>query len=394
MSLRSILFVDDEKDILESFERRLFKSYNVVTASSAMEGLKKIKQIPDLCVVVSDMRMPEMDGVNFLKAVKTMRPQVVRIMLTGNTDQDTAIKAVNDGEIFRFLNKPCGSQKLTEVLNEACAIYDAKKIEKEILNTTVKGVVKVLCEILELSEPELWKRGVQSMRLVKEVASHFSDIDQWELEMAAVLSRVGTMVLPGETRQKYATQGALNHREKAGINRIPWHGYDLLRKIPRLQGIAKVILCQGLGPQDVGIRERKVGIESIPMSSRILKVCFEYYDYRQAGLADFEVIEKICTDSSNDPEVLKVFKEVITKQLKDSENESLGPGIGVKVEEVQPGVVFCEDVLTSDGKLVYQAKTVVSDTILERLKSYHEIMGIREPLKVVKGQESEEGKKE
>jgi CheY-like chemotaxis protein len=386
MSMRSILFVDDEPDVLESFERRLYKNFNIITARSGATALQKIKQLPDLCVVISDMRMPEMDGITFLKAVKDLRPQLVRIMLTGNTDQDTAIKAVNDGEIFRFLTKPCGSQQLTDVLNEACNIYDSKRIEKEVLNTTVKGVVRVLCEIMELSEPELWKRGVQSMRLVKAIGAHFPKVDLWELEMAAVLSRIGCMVLPIETRIRYAAYGALNHREKVGVNRIPWHGYDLLRKIPRLHGIAKIVLCQGLGPDDIGIRERKVGIESLPFSARILKVCFEYFDYKQAGLADFEVVEKICTDSSNDPEVIKVFRttienmHTITDELRDYKGEIFE----LKVEEVTADYICFDNVVTKDGKLVYDARTVLTDLRIERLKSYHGIYGIKEPLRLIK----------
>src|SRR5271165_2133310 len=110
--MKKILFVDDEPNVLAAFERQLRKEFAVETALGPWAGLKALQNRQDYAVVVADMRMPEMNGVEFLAKVKHSAPDVVRMMLTGNADQTTATEAVNHGSIFRFLNKPCPPEKL------------------------------------------------------------------------------------------------------------------------------------------------------------------------------------------------------------------------------------------------------------------------------------------
>src|SRR5581483_11619317 len=104
--MKKILFVDDEPNVLAAFQRQLRKQFSVETALGPQEGLAALQNSRDYAVVVADMRMPEMNGVEFLIKVKATAPDVVRMMLTGNADQNTAIEAINEGNIFRFLNKP------------------------------------------------------------------------------------------------------------------------------------------------------------------------------------------------------------------------------------------------------------------------------------------------
>lgn len=118
-----ILFVDDEQNILDSFKRNLRKLYTIDTAISGKAGLEILQENAPYAVVVSDMRMPEMDGIEFLTQVKNISPDTVRIMLTGNADMETAIDAVNQGNVYRFLVKPCAPEKLNEVLADALKKY-------------------------------------------------------------------------------------------------------------------------------------------------------------------------------------------------------------------------------------------------------------------------------
>ncbi len=107
LSNRRVLFVDDEVNVVEGIKRQVRKSFDVFTATNPREALALVQSEPDFAVIVSDMRMPQMSGVEFLSAVKKARPETIRVMLTGNQDQLTAAAAVNDGEVFKFLNKPC-----------------------------------------------------------------------------------------------------------------------------------------------------------------------------------------------------------------------------------------------------------------------------------------------
>lgn len=102
-----ILCVDDDSNILQGYKRALRRDFDIFIAEGGLEALSIIEKEGPFAVVVSDMRMPVMDGVQFLSRVRDIAPETVRMMLTGNADQQTAIIAVNEGNIFRFLTKPC-----------------------------------------------------------------------------------------------------------------------------------------------------------------------------------------------------------------------------------------------------------------------------------------------
>src|SRR5437870_13752231 len=116
-----ILFVDDDANILAALQRQLRKQFSIHTSTDASRALESFETSGPYAVIVSDMRMPGMDGVQFLSKVRQRAPDSVRIMLTGNADQQTAVDAVNEGAIFRFLTKPCSTEVLACVLSAGIA---------------------------------------------------------------------------------------------------------------------------------------------------------------------------------------------------------------------------------------------------------------------------------
>lgn len=129
-----ILLVDDEPFILSGYRRGLGKLFTIDTATSGAEALALFDQGGDTpyAVVVSDMRMPEMDGIELLKRLAASHPKAVRIMLTGNSDQQTAMDAVNQGHVFKFLTKPCSAADLRTALDEALALYRVEREQEAI----------------------------------------------------------------------------------------------------------------------------------------------------------------------------------------------------------------------------------------------------------------------
>ncbi len=111
-----ILCVDDDANVLKSYKRQLGEQYDIETAGGPEEGLKSVDQSGPYAVIVADMCMPGMDGIEFLRRARKKAPYTVSIMLTGNADQQTAINAINDGNIFRFLTKPCPAEQLSNAL--------------------------------------------------------------------------------------------------------------------------------------------------------------------------------------------------------------------------------------------------------------------------------------
>lgn len=130
--LDRILFVDDEQGALDGYQRLLHKEFSVSVAQSGLQGLAVIEEQGPFPVVVSDMRMPGMNGAEFLAQVRQKWPDSVRMLLTGYTDFSAAIAAVNEGNIFRFLTKPCTKEALVNALNIGLAQYRSVTAEKEL----------------------------------------------------------------------------------------------------------------------------------------------------------------------------------------------------------------------------------------------------------------------
>src|ERR1022692_3828271 len=128
--VEKILLVDDESSILDGYRRSLRREFEIETAVSGKQALSLVAETGPYAVVVSDMRMPEMDGIELLSSIKAQSPDTIRIMLTGNADMDTAIHAINEGSIFRFLNKPCSKEVMAKTLTAALVQFRLVTAEK------------------------------------------------------------------------------------------------------------------------------------------------------------------------------------------------------------------------------------------------------------------------
>jgi DNA-binding NtrC family response regulator len=135
----NILFVDDEPAVLESYKRMLHREFRVDIATGGEKGLEAIQTAGPYAVVVSDMRMPGMNGAQFLAHVRSSAPDTVRMLLTGYTDLDAAIQAVNEGNIFRFLTKPCEKTILAKSLTSGLVQYRLITAERDLLENTLMG---------------------------------------------------------------------------------------------------------------------------------------------------------------------------------------------------------------------------------------------------------------
>jgi DNA-binding NtrC family response regulator len=118
-----ILLVDDDSNVLDGYRRSLSREFQLETAVGPEQALSSARDKGPYAVVVSDMRMPGMNGIQLLNAIKAQSPDTIRIILTGNADMQTAIDAINEGSIFRFLNKPCAKETMAKTLTAALLQY-------------------------------------------------------------------------------------------------------------------------------------------------------------------------------------------------------------------------------------------------------------------------------
>src|SRR5450432_1039892 len=169
-----ILFVDDEAAVLAGYDRTLHREFEVDTATGGELGLKAINSSGPYAVVISDMRMPGMSGAQFLAKARQSSPDTVRMLLTGYTDLGAAMEAVNEGNIFRFLTKPCGKEILVPAINAGVEQNDLIRSEKELLEQTLLGSIKVLTEVLGAASPEAFGRSLRIAQFVRHIASKFS----------------------------------------------------------------------------------------------------------------------------------------------------------------------------------------------------------------------------
>jgi len=153
-SPRTVLIVDDEANLLSALERTLRReNYTVLTASEPSEALALLRQHP-VDVVVSDNLMPNMSGLDFLKEVRALHPEVVRIMLTGHADVATAVEAINEGEIFRFLTKPWEDAELKVALHLAFDKAAEERTNRQLLMAA--QAQRALLSRLEREHPSLY----------------------------------------------------------------------------------------------------------------------------------------------------------------------------------------------------------------------------------------------
>src|SRR5436305_11349516 len=241
--VEKILLVDDEPNVLDGYRRTLGREFTLETAVGGQEALGLIGEKP-YAVVVSDMRMPGMDGVQLLSRIKASSPDTIRVMLTGHADMETAINAINEGSIFRFLNKPTTKEMMAKTLTAALVQHRLVTAEKQLLEQTLSGALQVLTEVLSLVNPAAFSRASRARRYIHHIVSAMALGNPWQYEVAAMLSQLGCVTLPPETLDAVYKGDTLPPQEQAQYDSHPNVAHQLLSKIPRLEPIAWIVRHQ------------------------------------------------------------------------------------------------------------------------------------------------------
>ncbi len=289
---RRILFVDDEPQILQAFERQLSDRFDVHTAVAPDLGLKILGEEPPYAAVVSDFRMPHMNGTQFLAKVRQLTPDTVRLMLTGQADLNATIEAVNEGNIFRFLTKPCSAEVLAGALESSLEQYRLITAERELLERTLHGSVKVLSEVLSLTSPGAFSRACRLRRYVAHVATNLGLPNVWELEVAAMLCQLGCITVPQEVLNKVAAGEELSSSEQEVYSGHPAVAQRLLENIPRLENISRIIQHQNASTKTHAVTGASLnGVSAVGV--KLLRVCLEFDRLTANGSTRHGALEKM-----------------------------------------------------------------------------------------------------
>lgn len=371
-----ILLVDDDQNILFGYERILRKKYEVVTAEDAIKGGIALREQGPFAVVVSDYRMPGIDGVQFLTAVRQSSPDTVRIMLTGQADMQAAINAINEGNIFRFLTKPCNIDVFAKALNAAMDQYRLIKAERELLENTLQGSIKLLVDILSTISPDIFSYSSRLRLLARRVATRL-EIDRiWEIELAAMLSHIGCVALPGDILSKVNQGKNLTLEQTRLYQTHPLKGMKLLSNIPRLEGIAQAVGSQMKQYDGGGLPQDGKSGKGIPIIARILKCVTDFDIMLRNGMETSNILKAMYKNfHMYDPGILGAL---------EAEALNLEKGCLIKaisLKELMTDMVLADDIRDRTGVLLISKGTEITELLKMRLSSYGSI--VVEPIKIL-----------
>lgn len=373
-----VLLVDDEPAVLEGLELQLGRRYEVHACSSSIAALKMVETMAPFAIVLSDMRMPVMDGARLLHEIRLRQPHGVRMLLSGHADVPSAIAAVNDGAVFRFLTKPCPPPQLLAAFEAAAGQYRLQAAERELLEQTLRGAVKALAEVLGVVDPAGHGQALRVQRLVLELAQELRFTLGWPLEVAALLSSIGMVSLPADILQRLHAGEIPLPEEAAMLARLPKITDRLLAAIPRLEPARAILLVRhGLGlPDDWGSRFDAGMLEQIHTAAAILRVCTEFDSLLTHGYGVAEAIGVL--RSRAQPADLKLIDVVEGLRARDQGRVSVRQ---LPVAMLKPGMIVAGDICTTAGQLLVTRGFEITESFLARLTNFSKGR-VREPVLV------------
>ncbi len=418
-----ILCVDDEPNILSSL-RRLFRGqgYQVLLAEGGAAGLK-VLETETVDLVISDMRMPEMDGAQFLEHVRTRWPDTIRLLLTGYSDIQSILDAINRGEIYRYITKPWDDNDISLVVRHALerktlerekqrleALARSQNDELKALNASLEAKVqertgelkkaldslvnvneklkssfltsiKVFSSLIEMRGGNLAGHSRRVADLARKIAVRMGldEREAQELFVAGLLHNIGKVAFSDELLVMPVN---LMNGENLGLYRkYPVRGEQLLMPLEDLSGAAKIIRSQQERFDGEGYPDRLSGF-NIPMGARILALASDYYNLQigtmvQRRLRPEEARTLIMQTSGKryDPLVTNAFNDVLSG-IAGPANEPAKPAEDVQQElqvaslDLRPGMVIARDLITRDGFLLLSANHILDERMIHQILDF------------------------
>lgn len=419
----TVLLVDDEENILKSLRRTLRRSQvEIVTATSGRDALY-IMENTEIDLIISDMRMPEMSGAEFLAEAARLYPNTIRILLTGYADLESTIAAVNEGKISRYLNKPWNDDeirqvveenlrsKLLEVRNQQLSEELVQKNQQlEILNASLEEKVAERTEGLKQANRAISQgyehmvmlaSSIAAMRdesvanaasvkaaMAEEIARQLNMTDEEvsAVHDAALLSDLGKM---GFTDQMLRTPYSQYNKDQLQLfKQYPLMGEAALLGVPQLF-MAGVYIRNQFERFDGSGFPDKLTADSIPLGSRVLSVVRDFIDLRMGKYTGTEYAEKQAeseiirfSGSRYDPQIVTLFSSVYQQFSTDGlrEHEQL-----VKSADLQPGMILSRHLLSSKGMVLLKKGFELNQAVIGKVVNLEQTSGENLDVYIEKG---------
>ncbi len=362
VELSRVLCVDDEPRVVKGLALHLRGRFEALTALSGEEALQQLSLDGNVAVIISDMRMPGMDGAALLAKVRVLCPSTTRVLLTGEAGRDAVVTAVNQGQIFRFLTKPCRPEELTACVEAAVEQHRLVTAERVLLQDTLVGCIRSLLDVLALTNPVAYGRASRVRGQVMAFAEYCGyPSGFWQLEAAAMLSQIGYLSLPTEVAEKVYYGENLTPEEKVLVAAVPEVATKLLRHIPRLDPVIEILRAQSYGPEEL----QALAEGPMAMAVRILLLATDFDALTSQGHSLDTAAQMLQRRPAR-------YGAALARQFATHLGSSSGEMevVDMPIEFVRPGMVILQDVFSDMGTLLVARGFEVTERFLERIKNF------------------------
>ncbi len=355
------MFVDDQAEVLENLRIQVSEVCEPVVAQNSEEGLKIFENEGPFTVVVSDQILPGLDGSEFLAKVIRRDPHVSTMLLTGHANYSDAMRAVNNGHVFRLLEKPYSPVSLREAIQAGVRQRQLMESERVLLHETLVGAVNALTDTLSTVKPRFFGRAQRVKRLAGEIARYLEFPHPWQVETAAVFSQMASITLPEEEAENVFLRKRLRPQIIALVDKFPEVIDHLLGHIPRLEEVREILDCLMGNP----LPYQKAGKEEVYRAFEILDAALEY-DYLETDGHDSEITLATLKGGKKqfNPEVLGAMSELLHKsKTRYLVNE-------LPLDDLRVGMRLAEDLSLDTAMLVAPRGTDITKHFLQVLHNY------------------------
>lgn len=333
----------------------LRRDYRAVTAAGGQAALDTLKEIDAPAVILTDMRMPGIDGASLLKTVRRLYPETTRILLTGDPGRDAAVSAINEGQIFRFLTKPCAPEKVLAAIEAGVTHHRLLTAEKTLLQDTLIGCIKALIDVLAITNPVAFGRSNRVKSVAMVVARDSGHPSFWQLEAAAMLSQIGYISLPVDLVEKLYYGHKLTADEHALAAKAPAVAQTLLGHIPRLEPVLELL----------ALSQKPTGLSTdglTTLGGNILRLVLEYDTQLARGNAT--PLQSIEATNRHDRTLIAHLAAAVGAASAKEETSEIAVG------KVRVGMIVLDDLRNHKGVLLVPKGFEVTGAFIERIRNF------------------------
>jgi CheY-like chemotaxis protein len=370
-----VLFVDDDVSLLKSIERNLCFDYDLSIAESGQLALDLISGKEPFSVVITDMRMPGMDGIRFINEARKISPDSIYLMLTGNQDVDTSIKAVNQGQVFRFLTKPCETADIKMGIDAAHRQYELVHAEKELLHKTFVGAVSLMTDVVETLHPDTMQHSQRVDGVMRACEEALGFKGNWEFRLAAKLSLVGLALLPCDEQVRFQHLGPNEPESKLLLEKMALTSSRLIARIPRLERVSEILRKQAaVNPSAF---QEPYAEDSADLGATLLTIAVHWSNLINHGLRTEEALVEL---RQAVPGLPQIIEDALLEMEADARDRQ---PVELPLADLAEGMVLYDNVVSEDGALLLRSGRRLTHSVIEKMKLHFQGRAGLRPIFVV-----------